>query len=199
MTGVGHQPPHSEPAPVFDHPHSTRPFAHVQSEPALVQLCAIPTHPVISSHWFFSSAVTDRSEIAPWPPPLHTIKPKCHQPFLTACAFQLLYQLYCPPLDALQHPNELFILWNPELHKILQVKLWQWSFMHSFRREVVQKVRYSEKGRQTVDWHLRSFLFCIFLGGHLPCFWISCIKSCAAVLLCFFCSAQCSSLQPGNF
>lgn len=36
--------------PVFDHPHGEEIFPDVQSAPLLVQLCAVPTYPVISYH-----------------------------------------------------------------------------------------------------------------------------------------------------
>lgn len=64
--------------------------SNAQSEPPLIQLCAVPKHP---------------------------------QPLLTGYAFQFLYQLCCPPLDAFENLNVLLMFWNPEQHTTLNTSL----------------------------------------------------------------------------
>jgi len=87
----------------FHYPHSKEFFPYVQSEPLLVQLCAVSTCPVISS-WGKEGGTSlstsppqeaaESTEITSQPSFLQSRQPKCL--LLTGHAFQFFYQLCCP-------------------------------------------------------------------------------------------------------
>lgn len=85
-----------KPFPVFDHPQSTEIFRHVQSEPSLVQLCAIPLCPVLGDQGEENSTTVsisppqeavESNEVTSQPPFLQIEESRCPWPLLTACAF----------------------------------------------------------------------------------------------------------------
>ena len=123
-----------KPVPVFDHPLSKEMLLNTQFKPPLMQLWAIPKHPITGYQGEeLSTSIStsppqkavESNEVGPQSPSLQTRQDQSPQLLLTGHSFQLCHQLYCSPLEALKDLHILLQLWDPELHTVLEVRLHQ--------------------------------------------------------------------------